>query len=181
VFPSVSEFDPGYAVIFPDLVESEAAQAQDEGGVAEELQFAVEELAAVLDLLSLRFVLGWGAADHRDDVGIYEFEAVIPVNAICLVRKAGFVEGSVEPIPGAVPGEHPSRSIRTMSCRSEADDQKARFRIPETRDRTSPVFPIPETFYLFLGDLPNVGGKTRAGLAIDDASVDGFKLLSAHG
>jgi hypothetical protein len=49
------------------------------------------------------------------------------------------MEGGVEPIAGAVAGEHPSGSVGAVRCGREADDREGCGRVAEAGDRSSPV------------------------------------------
>src|SRR5439155_11495233 len=56
-----------------------------------------------------------------------------------LVRVSGPVKRAEQPLPRAVAGEDPTRSVPTVRGGCEPDDDQSRVRIAETRQRLRPV------------------------------------------
>lgn len=63
------------------------------------------------------------------------------------------MERPIEPLSGAISGEHTARPIGTVRCRSEADDQETRPWISEPGHRTAPVLLVSVCRSLLARDL----------------------------
>jgi hypothetical protein len=55
------------------------------------------------------------------------------------VRVAGPVQGSVEPVAGAIAGEHPAGAVGAVRRRGQADDRQPCIRVAEAGDGLRPV------------------------------------------
>lgn len=98
-------------------------------------------------------VVRGGATERCRDERVVELEAVV---ARCRLKLRGEPEPmkrSIEPLSGAISGEHPARSVGTVRRRSEADDQQTRLWISKTRHRTAPVLLVFVCRSLFACDL----------------------------
>jgi len=97
-----------------------AVTADSESLSAEQRELALEEGAAGLPFGGLRLVAGRGAADDGGDVGALEREAVVPRSGHRLAGQAGAVEAAVEPVTGAVAGEHPPGAVGAVGAGRQA-------------------------------------------------------------
>ena len=68
-----------------------------------------------------------------------EAQAVVAADRGRLVGEPGAVERRVEPVAGAVAGEHPAGAVGAVGGGGEADDQDPRLRVAEAADRARPV------------------------------------------
>ena len=105
-----------------------------------------------------------------DSAIIVEFEERIDptVNA----RAIGCAESIVA---AAIAGEYSSRAVAAVRRGREADDENARCRVAESRQRLGPVFLPPITQRRFLGDLFAPADETRALAASNHRSVELFE------
>jgi hypothetical protein len=104
-------------------------------------KFPGEIREAVVSLLRRGAVSWRRAAVHSRDVGAGQRKSVVPVCGRGLARISGSVQRPVQPVAGAVAREDPSGSVAAVGCRGEPNDEHVGVRIPEARDRTSPVVP----------------------------------------
>src|SRR5262249_18764170 len=100
-------------------------------------QLALQIREAVVALAGGRLVGGRRAADDGGDVGVFEAQAVVGPLPGRLVGEPGAVERRVEPLAGAVAGEHAPGAVGAVG--GGADAQDPRRRIAEAADRARPV------------------------------------------
>lgn len=116
-------------------------RAESDDGVAafESLELGDQIREAVV-ALGGGWPIGRGRApDHSRDVGVAQAKPVLTSHGFRLVGVAGAVHGGVEPVAGAVAGEHPAGAVGAMCSGSEADDREAGIRVAEARHRARPV------------------------------------------
>src|SRR5581483_9383133 len=146
----------------------EGAQRHQHADPWQQRQLTHQEGGAVVALCRLRAVGRRRTADGGCDVGAGQLQAVVAVAALRLIGVAGTVERSKEPVAGAVAGEDAARTVASVSCRRQADDEKFGLRIAEARQRPAPVLPAPVGGLLLQRDLLPPGDEPRAAAANDD-------------
>lgn len=150
-------------------VEGEFTEGDDDAEVElEELEFAGEEGAALLDFVQGGFVVGRGAVDGGGDVAVDELEAVVSRHGGGLVGEACAVEGAVEPVAATVSGEDAASSVAAVGSGGEADDEESGVGGAEAGDGFAPVGFGGESFDFVLGDLFAPLDEAGAGAAGDD-------------
>jgi hypothetical protein len=93
-----------------------------------------------------RLVIRWGTPHDDRDVSVGEREAIVEPRRGRLVREAGTVERTVEPVTRAIAREHAARAIATMGCRRETDDEQPCARVAKPADRLCPIALAGEAF-----------------------------------
>ena len=90
-----------------------------------------QEIAAGVDLVRRRLVLGRHAAHRIGDAAIDQFEAVIGARGISAAGEAEIDQRRVEQVAGIVAGERPAGAVGAAQAGRQADDQEARVGRPE--------------------------------------------------
>ena len=176
-FCAVSEFEEragsDQAALLEDVevgVPADFAESEDCLGL-QDFDLALEIAAAIENFTRERFILRRSAAACCGDVCVLKLQAILAVNGTGLIRKARFVQGSVEKIAGAVAGEHAPCAIRSVGGGGESENEQLRVRVAESRDRLAPILPLAIGTAFFEGDLFPVFHQTRALAASDDFFV----------
>jgi len=82
------------------------------------------------------------------------------------------VERIEEPVAAAVAGEHPARPVTAVRGGRQADQQQARTRIAEARQRARPVLLAGVARRRLHGDGFTMGDQPGTATAADDAGVE---------
>ena len=114
-------------------VESDLSQSDDHTDSFEQFELLNEVWPAALKFNPARFIIRRRAPDSGGNVTIREFQTVVLMNGVRLIGESGGVERSVEPVTATIPREYSAGSIASVRRRREADNQKTRIRIAETR------------------------------------------------
>src|SRR6185437_6867484 len=122
-----------------------------------------------------------GAADGGGDVGVEQCQAVVAADGGRLIGEPGAVEGRVEPVAGAVAGEHPPGAVGAVGGGGEADDQDPGGRVAEAADRPRPVVLAAEAARRIGGLGLAPGDQPRAASAGVDLGRERLKLLRPGG
>lgn len=133
--------------------------------------------AAVLNLLRGRFVAGWGAVDARGDEHTAKEKAVVRAGGVGLACQSDFEEPIVEPVTASIAREHPARSIGTVGCGSEPNDEPCRIRIAKIRNGTTPILPVTKTRGFLCTDVLAPFSKAGAPFTRDDGLIE---LMQHH-
>ena len=128
-----------------EAVPAEGAEGDDHAGAVEQVELALQIREAVVALRRRRLVGGRRAADGGGDVGVDQPQAVVAAHRGRLVGEAGPVKRRVEPVAGAVAGEHAAGAVGAVGGGGEADDQDPRRGVAEAADRPRPVVLAAET------------------------------------
>lgn len=130
----------------------EVSETHDDAEIGEQGELAIEERPARISLVGQRRVCRRGTLHCRRHPRTAQFESVPAVRGSRLVGEPRLVHRAVEPVPAAVSGEHPTRAIRAVRRRGEAENQETRRRVAETRHAATPIVVVPESGALFEGD-----------------------------
>ena len=152
-------------------IESQPAKRHDHTHSGEQFKLAKQIRSAVRDLTRQRLVLRRRAPNSSGNVTITQAQAVVSVNRFRLIREAGLVQCSKEPVAASISSEDPSGPVTAVRRRREADDEEARSRITKTWNRFTPVLLIRESLYLFASDPLAPFDEPRAEPARDDTFV----------
>ena len=120
-------------------VPGEGAEGDDHPAARQQLQLALQVGQAVVALLGGRLVGRRRAADDGGDVGVAQPQPVAAPLGLGLVGEAGPVQRRVEPLAGAVAGEHPPGPVGAVGGRRQADDRDPRGGVAEAVQRPRPV------------------------------------------
>ena len=120
-------------------VEGDFTEDDDDSRASEQSQLFDQIQPAALEFNETGLVVGRRAAHRRSNVTIGEFQAIVAMIGIRLIGKALGMERAVEPIAAAIAGKDPSRAIAAVRRRRQSDDQYARARIAESRQRPGPI------------------------------------------
>ena len=107
--------------------------------IHEQRQLAVEEWATGIALGGVRLVPRRGASDGSVHVRVRKGQAVVRVNAGRLIREAGPMQRSKQPVPGSVAGEHTPRPVGAMGSGCQPKYQHRRFGVAEAGNGASPI------------------------------------------
>src|SRR5687768_6424828 len=88
-----------------------------------------------------------------------------------LIREAGFMKRTVEPVATPIAGKDSARTIAAMRRGCETNNQQAGRRTTEVGNRPAPVLPIGEGPPLFLSNLPAVVAQAGTALTGDDLAI----------
>lgn len=88
--------------------------------------------------------MGRRAAEGRGDITIVEGQTVPLRDRRRLIGEAVRIKGAEEPVTASITRKDPSCSISPMGGRSQTEDEHAGPGVPKARDRSPPVFPVPE-------------------------------------
>ena len=105
---------------------------------SQQLQLARQVRKAVVALLGVGLFAGRRAAVDRGDPGVAESQPVVARDRRRLVREPGAVERRVEPVAGAIAGEHAAGAVRAVRRRRQADDHDPRRRVAEPGHAAAP-------------------------------------------
>src|SRR5262249_39836544 len=97
-----------------------------------------------------------------------------------LIREPGAVQAGVEPVAALVARENATRPVAAVRRRRQADDQHARSRITEARNRPPPVAPAAETRDALSRHPLAMGDEPRAATAADEACLEARQPLTRH-
>ena len=86
------------------------------------VELPFEERPAGKAFLGQGPVVRGGATKRCGDEGVVELEAIVARCRLKLRGESEPMKRSIEPLSGAISGEHPARSVGTVRRRSEADD-----------------------------------------------------------
>src|SRR2546425_4156368 len=139
--------------------------------VFEDLYLPLEIPLAVRELLAGRSVAGRRAPHGSGDAAVPQDQPIVPRHGGRAIREARVVQGAIQPVPAAVPGEHPPGAVPTMGRGGEPHDQEAGERVSEAGQRPAPVLEVPERGALFTGDTLAVRDEPRALPTRDDPRV----------
>ena len=153
-------------------VERYASEGDDDADAGECLPLGVEVWLARLDLGWRRLVVRRCTSHGRGDVGILEPQSVVDVPRRGQVREARIAHRPHQKVAGAVAREHPSRAIRTVSGRREAQHEQPGAAVPEPRHRASPVRVVRVRGFPGAGNPSAVRAQTRAKVAGCDGALD---------
>jgi hypothetical protein len=106
------------------------------------------------------------------DVAIAQLKPVIAMIRIRLIGKAGCMKRAVKPIAAAVAGEHAPGAISAVRRRRKSDDQYARFRIAEARQRFRPVILVEVSSRRILCAGFTPAHQTGAFITVNDLPVE---------
>lgn len=120
-------------------VPGKATQGDDRATVLQYLELSLEVRQALVSLAWGRPVCGWRAAHDGGHVGALQGKPVVAVSARGLVREAGAMQGRIEPVAGAIAGEHAPGPVGAMSSRCEADYGDSGIRVAKAIQRSGPV------------------------------------------
>ena len=120
-------------------VPSKAAQGDDRTAALKQHQLSLEIREASISLVRGRTVCGRRAAHYGGHVGVMQEKPVVPMGARGLVRKAGTMQGGIEPVAGAITGEYAASAIGTVSSRREANYGHPPIRVAKAIQRSGPV------------------------------------------
>lgn len=124
-----------------DLV-AELPQRYEDTGPRQQCQLAIEEGTAEIALVDGRLVRGRRTSNRRSHIGVGQLQTIIERHCLRLIGEARAEERAIEKVAGAIAGEHPTRSVRPMGSRSEADDHHRSRGVAEARHRPAPVHVI---------------------------------------
>lgn len=155
-----------------DAIETDFSQTNDHAHMRQRGDFFVEPGRAGSNFVRQGLVAGRGAANDGSDPCTDEAHAVAPVTGGGLRGKARAIEQRVEEVSRAVAGEGPASTVRSVRSGSEADEEHARVRVAERRDRFAPVFKITISAALLLGDGGAVLAKALAAGALHHTLVE---------
>src|SRR6185437_3667321 len=127
------------AVEAGDDVAGELAEDHQHPGVNEEVELALEVGQAPVPLFTGRFVGRRGATDGGGDPRPSQGQAVVDGHAVGLVGVTGPPQGGVEPVPGAVAGEHPTGAVGAVGGGGQPDDDQSGGGVAEPGYRSAPV------------------------------------------
>src|SRR5262249_52138410 len=111
-------------------------------------------------------------ARDRGHICVMEPEPIVAIDGGRLTRESRPVHGAVQPFAASIPGEHPARPVGPVGSGCKSDDEHARRRVTESRDRTTPVALRTEARHLLRRDLTPVGDQTWAPLAARDGGAE---------
>src|SRR5262249_58352966 len=101
--------------------------------------------------------------------GAAQDQPVVRVPRGRLIRDPGAVQTAVEPVAALVAREDTTRPVAAVRRRCQADDQHARSRITEARNRPPPVAPAAETRDALSRHPLAMRDEPRAATAADEA------------
>ncbi len=101
--------------------------------------FRVHKCGAVFNLAWKRFVPRRSATDDGRDAQPVQTHSILQRVSERLRREARCVQHRIEKISRSIAGERSARAIGAMRARSQSQRQHARARIPERRNRFSPI------------------------------------------
>jgi len=171
------------AAVFEDRevdVEGDAAEGDDYAQVGQQVQFGFEPMTAVVQFARGGLVVGRRAMSGGGDAGVGELESVVTGAAFGLGREAGRVEDAIEPVAGAVAGEHASGTVGAVGGGGEAEDQELGVGVAEGGDGFAPIVPIEISAPFDAGDLAAMGDEARATGAGDDLSLQNIEAATIH-
>lgn len=102
-----------------------------------------------------------------------EDQTIVSMDRLRLVGETCAEERSIEPVPTAIAGEHPARSIRAVGGGCEPDDQPLSLWVTEVRHGFAPILLVEESPALLTGDAFAPFHETWAMSASDDFLVEG--------
>jgi len=129
-----------------------SAEAHQHPGSIEHLQFRFEPRHTSISLGRRRFVGRRCTAHRGSHPGILQDQPIIPIYRGRLGGEPGPVEGPIQPISGAITGEHAARAIRAMGCGGESDDYQPCHRVTEPWHGLAPVDLLRVSSPLLLGN-----------------------------
>jgi rubrerythrin len=125
-------------------VPGERAQGNDRAAPLQQCQLSLQIGEAVVALGGCRLVGGGRTAHDRGYVGVAEAQPVAAILGLGPVRVPGPVQGCVEPIAGAVAGEHPPGAVGAVGGWCQPNDRQASVRVAEAVKGSGPVVLSPE-------------------------------------
>src|SRR5207245_8215594 len=114
-------------------------EPHEEVDAVQEAELLEEVRLAARELLRRWLVGGRRAAERGGDVRAAEPEAVVPMSRGRAVGEARVVKGVEEPVAAPVAREHPARAVPAVRRGRKPDEEEARARIAEARQRPGPV------------------------------------------
>src|SRR5436190_5311097 len=163
-----SRFDLGQPELPPrlhDRFKGDLPQREPDVELRKRAHLPHEVLPAAVELGGLRLVPGRRASTRGRDVYPVEREAVVGAQSIGPTREPLSKQLPVEPLAGAVSGEHPPRSVRSVRPRREPHDEEPRFRIAKPGHRPPPVGLIAVGGAAHSGHLGAILAQSRASFA----------------
>jgi hypothetical protein len=101
------------------------------------------EIMAAIRKLRRQGLIGRGRAAHCcRDVGVVQLQPVAALRRCRLVRKSRSIQRPVKKISGTIAGENSARAIPAVCRGRQAQYQKPRAGIAESRNRFTPVFAL---------------------------------------
>jgi hypothetical protein len=100
----------------PDVVEGDLAQRHGDLNLCKQLEFARQVWFAIGHFLRLGLIEGRSAMEYGGDVAIREFQSIIAINRVWLVRKSKPMQCPVEPVAASISRENPARPSPSV-CR----------------------------------------------------------------
>src|ERR1700676_56083 len=94
------------------------------GAGLQNLEFALQVASAVQHFLRQRLVVGRSAAARGGNVDALQAQTVVAAHRSWLVSEAGFVQGGIEEIAGAITGEDAAGAIAPVRGRSKSENQQ---------------------------------------------------------
>jgi hypothetical protein len=120
-------------------LERQAAERDEHARSQGERRLLDQVLPAIRELFRKRAIVRRSALDRRRQAGAEEIEPVARTNRLRPVREADREESAEEEVARLVACENPAGAVPAVRRRREPDDQEARARITEWRERTAPV------------------------------------------
>ena len=159
---------------------AEGPKDDDDVDVVEQRQLPFEVRLAGVTLFGGRLVGRRCATHGGGNVGVEEFQPVVPRHAGGLIREARAMQRGEQPIAAAIASEHAAGPVPAMRRGREPDDQDARVRVAEAGYRPTPVVLVTERSALVFGhDLAPLD-EARAREAVDDVGRDPIKRIHTH-
>jgi len=180
---STRKLDAGVAQHPPEGLVTEAAQRDQDAGVFEQTELAGHERRAAVPLCRRRAVGRRCAAHRGTHVRVGQRQPVVPVSRLCLICEPGAKERPVEPLAGAITGEHAPGPVRAVRGRCQTDHDDAGVRVSETWDRPTPVLLVTVGRSSLPRDLLTPRNESRARSTARDLVAEACKAgttASAH-
>ena len=155
-------------------------EGNDDSQVLQEHHLALQVWLAPSELDSRWLVVRRRAPHRSRDVAIPKDESIVFRDRCRLVRKSRSVESAIQPFSAAISGEGASRAVASVGRGSQADDEDPRVRVPESRDRPTPVIPIAEGGAFRAGDLLAVSHEPRTLATCDNLGRHPFEAIRRH-
>lgn len=151
-----------------DRIEADLAKTHEDPCAAQQAKVLFNERPAGGEFRRCRCVVGRGAAARGGDKAIVERQSVTPVNGCGTVGKPERMERFKKPLTAAIPGEHPSGSVRAMGRWGKPDDDETGVVCAEARDGPPPIVFVLKAPGLGPGDRFPPSDKARTSAAADD-------------
>jgi hypothetical protein len=123
-------------------IKRDAAKANHNSQIREQLHLLVKPRRAVAQLLRCRLVSRRRASRHRRDPKPAQLHPIVARNGFRLRREPRLMQHRKQKVARSIASEWPPRAIRSMRSGRQSQSHHACLRIAERWHRPSPILPV---------------------------------------